>query len=95
MFSATMPLAVEKLIKRYLRFPAFISIGDIGAGKKDIEQRVELMEENEKKKRLKAILDKVEGGPIIIFLNEKKAVDYIHSTLEKWGVRSLLYSLTF
>lgn len=85
MFSATMPSQVERIARKYLRNPSYISIGDPGAGKKDIEQRVELIGEGEKKRRLKAILDKSEP-PIIIFLNEKKAVEYLAGTLEKWGV---------
>lgn len=93
MFSATMPALVERIARKYLRNPSYISIGDPGAGKKDIEQRVELIGEGEKKRRLKNILDGAEG-PIIIFLNEKKAVEYIGNTLEKWGVK-FFYLLTF
>lgn len=37
MFSATMLPQVEKLARRYLRFPAYISIGKPGSGKKDID----------------------------------------------------------
>ena len=37
LFSATMPNQVEKLAKKYLRAFCFISIGEPGGGKKDIE----------------------------------------------------------
>jgi ATP-dependent RNA helicase DDX23/PRP28 len=36
MFSATMIPEVEKLARKYLRFPAFISVGQSGSGKKNI-----------------------------------------------------------
>jgi ATP-dependent RNA helicase DDX23/PRP28 len=36
LFSATMPMAIEKLAKKYLRSYCYISIGEPGSGKKDI-----------------------------------------------------------
>jgi ATP-dependent RNA helicase DDX23/PRP28 len=36
MFSATMLPEVEKLARKYLRFPAYISVGQPGGGKKNI-----------------------------------------------------------
>jgi len=41
MFSATMPVAVERIAKQFLRHPAIICIGDQDSGKnKRIEQTV-------------------------------------------------------
>ncbi len=40
MFSATMVPEIEKLTKKYLSAPVFITIGEVGGGKKDIEQHV-------------------------------------------------------
>ncbi len=37
LFSATMPSSVEKLARKYLRAYCFISIGEPGGGKKDID----------------------------------------------------------
>lgn len=37
MFSATMLPQIEKLARKYLRSPAFITIGEPGGGKKDID----------------------------------------------------------
>jgi len=44
-----MPPEVEKLAKKYLRAFCYISIGEPGGGIKDIEQRVEMMGESQKK----------------------------------------------
>lgn len=90
MFSATMPPPVEKIARRYLRCPSYISIGEPGGGKKEIEQIVEFMSEGEKKHRLKGILNRCEP-PIIIFLNEKKAVEILAKTLENWGWNAVIY----
>lgn len=51
LFSATMPAQVEKLAKKYLRAYCFISIGEPGGGKKDIEQKIEMISESHKKYR--------------------------------------------
>lgn len=49
MFSATMNPSLEKLARKYLRCPAYISIGQPGSGKKEIEQKVEFIQESHKK----------------------------------------------
>jgi superfamily II DNA/RNA helicase len=37
MFSATMLPEIEKIARKYLKFPAMIQVGDQGQGKKNIE----------------------------------------------------------
>merc|ERR550514_1225399 len=49
MFSATMPPAVERMARKFLRCPSIITIGDLGAAKKDIEQKLEFISEKDKK----------------------------------------------
>jgi ATP-dependent RNA helicase DDX23/PRP28 len=44
-----MPTEVERLAKKYMRAFCYISIGEPGGGKKEIEQRVEFMSEGYKK----------------------------------------------
>lgn len=48
MFSATMVPEIEKLTKKYLIAPVFITIGEVGGGKKDIEQHVYMISETQK-----------------------------------------------
>lgn len=50
MFSATMPAAVERLAKKYLRRPAIVTIGVAGQAVDTVEQRVEFVSGDEKKK---------------------------------------------
>jgi len=90
MFSATMPSQVEKIARRYLRCPSYISIGEPGVGKKDIDQIVEFLTEGEKKHRLKFYMDRAEP-PIIVFLNEKRAVEILAKTIENWGWKPVIY----
>merc|ERR1719201_2531306 len=86
MFSATMPPAVERMARQFLRHPSIISIGDPGHAKKDIEQKLEFISEAKKKKRLEEMLAGAEP-PIIVFVNQKKAVDVLSKSLDNSGYR--------
>merc|ERR1712232_1275568 len=86
MYSATMPPAIERMARTFLRHPSIISIGDPGHAKKDIEQRLEMIGEAKKKKRLEELLVGAEP-PIIVFVNQKKAVDVLAKSLDNSGYR--------
>ncbi|SCO73166.1 ATP-dependent RNA helicase DDX23, putative [Plasmodium vivax] len=88
MFSATMPPAVERLSRKYLRAPAYISIGDPGAGKRSIEQKLEFTTEGKKKQKLQEILEEYEA-PIIVFVNQKKVADIIAKSISKMKFRAV------
>lgn len=49
MFTATMPPAVERLARSYLRRPAVVYIGSAGKPHERVEQKVILMSEAEKR----------------------------------------------
>jgi len=86
MYSATMPPAIERMARTFLRHPSIVSIGDPGHAKKDIEQRLEFLGEAKKKKRLEEVLVGAEP-PIIVFVNQKKAVDVLAKSLDNSGYR--------
>ena len=50
LFSATMPPPVERLAKKYLKRPAIITIGEAGRAVDTVEQKVEFVNGDEKKK---------------------------------------------
>lgn len=50
LFSATMPPAVERLARKYLRRPATITIGEAGRAVDTVEQRVEFVAGDDRKK---------------------------------------------
>ncbi len=50
LFSATMPPAVERLARKYLKKPAIITIGEAGRAVDTVDQRVEFVSGDEKKK---------------------------------------------
>ncbi|CAG8634679.1 2246_t:CDS:10, partial [Funneliformis mosseae] len=89
MFSATMPPAVERLAKRYLRRPAVVTIGTAGQAVDTVEQRVEMInDEGRKKARLLELLQGSFDPPIIIFVNQKKGCDVLARALNKLGYRA-------
>ena len=56
LFSATMPPAVERLAKKYLKRPAVITIGEAGRAVDTVDQRVEFVNGDEKKKWVQLLL---------------------------------------
>ncbi|XP_030030935.2 probable ATP-dependent RNA helicase DDX23 [Manduca sexta] len=85
MFTATMPPAVERLARSYLRRPAIVYIGSVGKPVDRTEQIVHMIGENEKRRKLTEILQRGVEPPIIIFVNQKKGADVLAKGLEKLG----------
>jgi len=85
MFTATMPAAVERLARTYLRRPAYCYIGSVGRPVERVEQVVYMMKENDKRNKLISILNSGIEPPIIIFVNQKKGADVLAKGLEKMG----------
>ena len=56
MFSATMPTAVERLAKKFLRRPIYVAIGVVGHAVDRIEQRIVMCKEHDKKNLLMDLL---------------------------------------
>lgn len=84
MFTATMPPPLERLARSYLRRPATVYIGSVGKPVDRVEQIAYLVSENDKRKRLVQILERKQvEPPIMIFVNQKKAVDVLAKSLEK------------
>ncbi|KAL0071508.1 mRNA splicing protein prp28 [Marasmius tenuissimus] len=87
LFSATMPPAVERLARKYLRKPAVITIGEAGRAVDTVEQRVEFVngEEKKKQKLLEVLNTGTYSPPIIVFVNQKKTADMVAKDLQRAG----------
>ncbi|KAJ1606814.1 putative snRNP U5 [Cryptosporidium canis] len=90
MFSATMQKELENIAKRYLKSPINVTIGDIGAGKKSIQQILNFISEHKKKSMLINTLKNKELAvpPIMVFLNQKKMVDIVCREIVSHGFRA-------
>ncbi|TPX16662.1 uncharacterized protein E0L32_003603 [Thyridium curvatum] len=87
MYTATMPPLVEKIAKRYLRRPAIVTIGNVGEAVETVEQRVEFISgEDRRKKRLREILHSGHfAPPIIVFVNIKRNCDTVAKDIKGMG----------
>nr|CAD7409318.1 unnamed protein product [Timema cristinae] len=85
MFTATMPPAVERLARSYLRRPAVVYIGSAGKPTERVEQIVYILSEADKRRKLMEILGRGVTPPVIIFVNQKKGADVLARGLEKLG----------
>lgn len=91
MFTATMPAAVERLARTYLRRPAVVYIGSIGKPVERTEQIVYMVAEQDKRRKLMELLSRGVEPPVIIFVNQKKGADVLARGLEKLGVCTFSY----
>lgn len=91
MYTATMPSAVERIARKYLRRPAIVTIGNVGEAVDTVEQRVEFVSGEEKrKKRLAEILSSREfRPPIIVFVNIKRNCDAVARDIKHMGFSSV------
>lgn len=91
MYTATMPAAVERIARKYLRRPAIVTIGNIGEAVDTVEQRVEFVAgEDKRKKRLNEILASGEfRPPIIVFVNIKRNCDAVARDIKSMGFSSV------
>ncbi|CAH1414813.1 unnamed protein product [Lactuca virosa] len=87
MFSATMPPAVERLARKYLRNPVVVTAGTAGKANDLITQHVIIVKESEKMHRLQELLDEVVDKKVIVFVNTKITADHVSKKLEKSGYR--------
>lgn len=87
MYTATMPPLVERIAKKYLRRPAIATIGNAGEAVDTVEQRVELVSgEDKRKRRLHEILvSKHFAPPIIVFVNIKRNCDAVARDIKSMG----------
>ncbi|KAI6028766.1 P-loop containing nucleoside triphosphate hydrolase protein [Pisolithus orientalis] len=87
LFSATMPPAVERLARKYLKRPATITIGEAGRAVDTVEQRVEFVIGDEKKRQrvLEILNSGIYPSPIIVFVNQKKTADMVAKELSRGG----------
>jgi ATP-dependent RNA helicase DDX23/PRP28 len=91
MYTATMPVAVERIARKYLRRPAIVTIGNVGEAVETVEQRVEYIPgEDKRKKRLQEILTSGQfQPPIIVFVNIKRNCDAVARDIKHMGFNAV------
>jgi len=89
MFTATMPLEVERIAKQYLRHPAIISIGDQDSSKnaRIVQRVVYLSSPSKKESALRDLIlnPRYLREKVIVFVNERKNADGVGRMVERIG----------
>jgi ATP-dependent RNA helicase DDX23/PRP28 len=85
MYTATMPVAVERIARAYLRRPAIVTIGQAGEAVETVEQIVEFVGGEDKRKRRLAELLRRYQRPIIVFVNIKRNADAVARDVKAMG----------
>jgi ATP-dependent RNA helicase DDX23/PRP28 len=87
MYTATMPIALQRIAKKYLRRQAEVTIGTQGEAVETVEQRAEFVPgEDKRKKRLQEILNSNEfAAPIMVFVNIKNNCEAVAKDIRRMG----------
>ncbi|KAE8813539.1 DEAD-box ATP-dependent RNA helicase 21 [Hordeum vulgare] len=88
MFSATMPPAMERLARKYLRNPVAVTVGFAGKAADLVAQNMVMVKVQEKMPRLTRILADLgkDRRTAIVFCNTKNSVEKLTNDLENAGL---------
>jgi len=81
MFSATFPRDIQMLAKDFLKDYIFLSVGRVGSTSENITQKIEYVEDNDKRSVLLDILASQHGGLTLIFVETKRMADMLSDFL--------------
>ncbi|KAF2671486.1 DEAD-domain-containing protein [Microthyrium microscopicum] len=81
MFSATFPRDIQMLARDFLKDYIFLSVGRVGSTSENITQKVEYVEDGDKKSVLLDILQAQEKGLTLIFVETKRMADSLSDFL--------------
>ncbi|KAM3525860.1 hypothetical protein NHJ13051_003752 [Beauveria bassiana] len=81
MFSATFPRDIQMLARDFLKDYVFLSVGRVGSTSENITQKVEYVEDVDKRSVLLDILHSHAGGLTLIFVETKRMADSLSEFL--------------
>lgn len=85
MFSATFPRDIQMLARDFLRDYIFLSVGRVGSTSENITQRIEYVEDADKRSVLLDILHTMGTGLTLIFVETKRMADTLSDFLIQQG----------
>ena len=85
LFSATMPVEIQKICRKYMHNPMTIELESETKTVDSIEQIYYRVEKNEKRRQLSRILRAENPTAVIVFCNMRREVDRVKQYLEKGG----------
>lgn len=88
LFSATVPSAIESLVRRYLRTPKRVEVERSGTTVDTIDQRVHLVAPEQKTTLLARVLQDEKPTSTLIFTRTKRGADRLTQTLRSQGFKA-------
>lgn len=88
LFSATMPMAIEKLAQKFLKDPLKVEVTPESTTVEKIEQSVLHVEKKDKIKRLKDYLDSERPKRILVFTRTKHGANRVVKELDKFSIKA-------
>ncbi|KAJ9116166.1 DEAD-box ATP-dependent RNA helicase [Naganishia adeliensis] len=86
MFSATFPREIQSLARDFLKDYVFLSVGRVGSTSENIQQRVEFVEDNDKRSLLLDVISAEPDGLTLVFVETKRMADTLCDFLCHAGV---------
>jgi ATP-dependent RNA helicase DDX3X len=78
MFSATFPREIQMLAKDFLKEYVFLSVGRVGSTSENITQKVEYVDDHDKRSLLLDIINaEASGGLMLVFVETKRMADML------------------
>lgn len=81
MFSATFPRDIQILARDFLKDYIFLSVGRVGSTSENITQRIEYVEDNDKRSALLDLLSADASGLTLVFVETKRMADMLSDFL--------------
>lgn len=81
MFSATFPRDIQMLARDFLKDYVFLSVGRVGSTSENITQKIEYVEDPDKRSVLLDILSSNKGGLTLVFVETKRMADSLSDFL--------------
>lgn len=81
MFSATFPRDIQILARDFMKDYVFLSVGRVGSTSENITQKVEYVEDSDKRSVLLDVLSAQDGGLTLVFVETKRMADMLSDFL--------------
>ncbi|KAI0331655.1 ATP-dependent RNA helicase ded-1 [Cubamyces sp. BRFM 1775] len=81
MFSATFPRDIQMLARDFMKDYVFLSVGRVGSTSENITQRIEYVEDNDKRSVLLDVLQAQGTGLTLVFVETKRMADMLSDFL--------------
>lgn len=85
MFSATFPIEIQRLAGDFMRNYIFLAVGRVGAASRDVTQKIEWVEQNDKVQFVVDFLTRVPEGLVLVFVETKRGADNLEEVLVRYG----------